>query len=101
MSDQQGQVESLFGTFTPPKGWTPLVSLSRVKPKKAKPLVEGLLNCGDYLLISGVKNSEKSWIACYLAVCVATGKPFFGRKVKRGKVVFAYGEGNIPLRLSM
>ncbi len=101
MSDTLREIDYLFGKFTPPPGWKPLVSLNKFKSVKVKPIIEGILNKNEYGLEAGVKNTDKTWFAAYMAVCVATGTPFFGRKVKKGKVVFAYGEGRVVDRLMM
>jgi len=53
------------------------------------------------VLLAGVKDTCKSWLAAYLAVCVSLGKPCFGRPVKQGKVVYVYGEGAMKKRLKL
>lgn len=64
------------------------------------PIIDNILYENTYLLLSGSKDSYKSWLAAYMAVCVATGEPFFNHSVmKTGKVVYVYGEGRMKKRL--
>jgi len=97
--DQTKKLRSLFGEFTPPEGFIPLLSLDQHEEESFEHLVEGLLYEKGYALLSGEKASYKSWLAAYITICVATGTPCFGRKVKQGKVVFVYSEGKMIFRL--
>lgn len=53
------------------------------------PLIEGLIEVGSLVAIVGPAKAAKSWLAEELAVCLATGTDFFGRKVKRQRVYYA------------
>lgn len=53
------------------------------------PLIEGLIEVGSLAAIVGPAKAAKSWLSEELAVCLATGTDFFGRKVKRQRVYYA------------
>ena len=53
------------------------------------PLIHGLIEVGSLVAIVGPAKAAKSWLAEELAVCIATGADFFGRKVKRQRVYYA------------
>lgn len=53
------------------------------------PLIHGLIEVGSLAAIVGPAKAAKSWLAEELAVCIATGADFFGRKVKRQRVYYA------------
>ncbi len=55
-------------------------------------LVKQLIERGVIQLF-GPPGSMKSFIAMLLAYCLATGRPFFERKVERGPVIYICGEG--------
>gem|GEM_PF-4844822 len=57
-------------------------------------VIKGMLQEDARLLIWGKSMSFKSFIAIELAVCLASGKDFFGYQVKQtGPVVYVAGEG--------
>lgn len=56
-------------------------------------LIEGLLSVGDKSVIGGPSQSGKSFLAIHAGMCVATGRDFFGAKVKQGLVIYQAGEG--------
>jgi putative DNA primase/helicase len=51
-------------------------------------VVDQMLPCGGFSNVCAKPKVGKSTLARNLAVCVATGKPFFGRPVKQGKVIY-------------
>jgi len=53
------------------------------------PLICGLVECGANVAIVGPAKSAKTWLEAQIAVCIATGRPWFGRNVKRQKVYVA------------
>lgn len=53
------------------------------------PLIENLINVGSMFAIVGPAKAAKSWLAEQLAVCLASGRDFFGRNVKRQRVYVA------------
>ena len=56
-------------------------------------LVEGMVACGSFVLIVGEPGSMKSFLALDLAASIGTGKPWAGRAVKPGLVVYVLAEG--------
>lgn len=94
------KIKSLFGEFNPPKNFKPLTPLGDCEDEPMEPIVEGFLFQKIYCLLHGLKETLKSWFSALLAVCVASGHPFFGRKIlKPGSVVYVYGEGRMVWRL--
>ena len=53
------------------------------------PLVEGLVECGEFVALVGQSKAGKSLFALQAAVCVATGRDFLGRKCTRKRVYLA------------
>ena len=74
-------------------GWYNAAELAgKVQPPKY--VIDGLLEAEAKLLIWGKTTARKSFFAIDMAVCVASGTPFFGRRIKQsGPVVFIAGEG--------
>ena len=56
-------------------------------------IVEGILPRGGLACMSGIPGLAKSFVALHLALCVATGQPFLGRQVERGRVLYITPEG--------
>jgi len=56
-------------------------------------LIYGLLPETGVALLSASQGSFKSFLALDMALCVATGKAFKGRKTKRGRVLYVAAEG--------
>jgi hypothetical protein len=57
-------------------------------------LVENMFVTGDLVAVIGRKSAGKSTLAAVdLACCVATGTPWIGRRVKRGRVLVLVAEG--------
>jgi RecA-family ATPase len=56
-------------------------------------LIKGLLTRGERSMCAGVSQSGKSFFALDLALSVARGVSFFGRRTIRGGVVYQAGEG--------
>jgi hypothetical protein len=61
--------------------------------RRAKPLVERLLDCGALSVIYGVPGVGKSFVMLDMAYRVAAGKPHGDRKVTQGPVVYVAAEG--------
>lgn len=55
-------------------------------------LVKGLLTRGELSMLAGPSQSGKSFLAIDLALAIARGVAWFGRKVRRGGVVYQAGE---------
>jgi len=56
-------------------------------------LVKGVLNCGELSMIYGPSNTGKTFLAIDLAQAVEAGRPWFGRRVRRGRVLYCSLEG--------
>jgi hypothetical protein len=57
-------------------------------------VIDGLVTVGDKSVLAGPSQSGKSFLAIDMAMCIATGKPFFGRKIMTpGLVIYQAGEG--------
>lgn len=56
-------------------------------------LVDMLLQAGTLAVLEGVDGSYKSFLALALALSVALGRPWLGRPVRQGRVLYIIGEG--------
>ena len=65
----------------------PLGDLSDL-PELAPELIEGLLREGHKMLIAAPSKAGKSFLLQELAVCIAEGREWLGRKVRQGKVLY-------------
>lgn len=80
-----------------------LKELARRDPVPPQYVIPDWLPCGEVSLLAGHGGGGKSAIALMLAVCVASGKPFYGLQVQRRKVAFASledGESVLHWRLA-
>jgi hypothetical protein len=68
-----------------------LAELFAVKPPKW--LIKGAVAEGCFAAIIGPHASYKSFVALDMAFCVANGRPWQGREVRQGPVVYVAGEG--------
>lgn len=55
--------------------------------------IEGILPEGGGSLMYGKRSTKKSFVALDIALSLATGAPFHGHGVKRGRVAYFAGEG--------
>jgi hypothetical protein len=74
-----------------------LLSELRARPRPDE-VVEDFLVAETAVIFSGESQSLKTFAALGVALCVATGTPWQGRKVKRGPVVYIAAEGGWTLR---
>lgn len=57
-------------------------------------VIDGWITTGDKSVIGGASLSGKSFLAIHMAMCIATGRDFYGCKVMRpGLVIYQAGEG--------
>lgn len=56
-------------------------------------LIEGLLDFGSFALLVGESNAGKTFVALDLALSVAQGLSWFGKKVTQGAVLYVAAEG--------
>ena len=57
-------------------------------PDLAPELIEGLLREGHKMLLAAPSKAGKSFLLMELAVCIAEGRPWLGRKVRQGRVLY-------------
>ena len=81
--------EDVFKSF----GFYSVPDLTDEEKKPPEFIVEGLLPCGMTFL-SGAPKIRKSFFALQLAIAVATGQTFFGKKTKQCDVVYLDLEGS-------
>ena len=55
-------------------------------------IIDDWLVAGEISFIGGEPQSGKTFLASHAALCIATGKEFFGRKVAPGLVIYQAGE---------
>lgn len=72
----------------------PFIAVEDLEYQPPEYLVDGLIETDSVGMIFGESTHGKSFLAIDLALCVATGSEFHGRKVKPGKVFFLAGEGH-------
>ncbi len=65
-----------------------LEALAERDPEPPKFIIPDWLPCGYVTLLAGHGGVGKSGIALHLAVCIATGMPFFGMEVQRRRVMY-------------
>jgi hypothetical protein len=57
--------------------------------------IEGMIARGSVTMICAESGTGKTWLAYYLAGCVARGVPVLGHAVKRAKVLYLDGENPV------
>src|SRR5205823_5273568 len=65
----------------------------RARPKPFY-IVDRLLQADTVALLEGVDGAYKTFLAVAWALCVALGRPWLGRPVKMGRVLYLLGEGS-------
>jgi hypothetical protein len=73
--------------------------ISEIEAKAIEFAVDGLVPMDGLTNIFGDPGAAKTLFAIDQACCIATGKDFFGRKVKQGPVVYIAGEGQHGIKL--
>lgn len=71
-----------------------LVQAGSIVVKPPQWLVQGLIEHDSLALVFGDPGCGKSLWSIAIALCIATGTPFFGQAVKQGPVVYIAGEGH-------
>jgi hypothetical protein len=61
-------------------------------------LIKGVLTKGEQSMLLGESQSGKSFLAIDIAMAVARGADWFGRKTKKGGVVYQAGESAVGVR---
>jgi len=75
-----------------------LVRASELEFREPDYIVDGLIENDSLVEVFGNSGSGKSFFSLDIAACVATGRLFHGREVKRGAVIYVAGEGYNGLR---
>lgn len=57
-------------------------------PKLADPLIEGILRKGHKMLIAGPSKAGKSFLQIELAIAIAEGRRWLGRRCRQGRVLY-------------
>ena len=65
---------------------------------KSSWVVRDYVEQGSMVQVFGASGSGKSFFVLDMAYCVAAGIPFFGKKTKKGNVLYVAGEGFIGLK---
>ncbi|WP_182058477.1 AAA family ATPase [Pantoea sp. ME81] len=73
--------------------------LDDLPPVPFRPLVENFFETGAHGVIAGEPNAGKSTLAIHLGFCIASGRQFFGQRVKRSHFVYVDLEGSEPLQI--
>ncbi|MGE0583472.1 MAG: DnaB-like helicase N-terminal domain-containing protein [Steroidobacteraceae bacterium] len=73
-----------------------LAALAEIEPSLPQSIMPGL-PIGYATMLAGHGGAGKSLIALYLAVCVASGRPFFGLEVQRRRVRYLSCEDREPV----
>lgn len=80
----------------PPRSRIELLSYTDMKNRPIPPyLVDDLLVSDGMTSVIGAPKRGKTYWTLPMALCVATGRPFFGRSVRPGRVVYVCTEGGI------
>ena len=61
-------------------------------------LIKGVLTKGEQSLLIGESQSGKSFVAIDMAMAIARGVEWFGRKTRRGGVIYQAGESAVGVR---
>lgn len=61
-------------------------------------LIKGVLTKGELSLLLGESQSGKSFLAIDIAMAVARGIPWMGRKVRQGLIIYQAGESAVGVR---
>lgn len=65
---------------------------NRLEPEPRRSIIEGLMPEGALTILFGDGGLGKSYLALYIATCVALGMPIAGRPVERGPVMYLDAE---------
>ena len=71
-----------------------LIRASELKPRPIDWLITDLVERDSLLLIFGPPAAAKTFTVIDMVGCIANGKPYHGRAVKQGPVIYIAGEGH-------
>ena len=66
-------------------------------PQAQRPLLKGLIDPGAFVLIYGPSGSGKSFFTADIALCIATGTLWRGRRTQPGTVVYVAAEAGTSI----
>lgn len=112
-----GRIQQLLGVNMGRRSWAdwmefaeaendnlpPIINLSDVydnPPPLAEELIVGVLRRGHKMLISSDSKAGKSFLLMNLAVAIATGQPWMGFEVRKGRVLYVNFEISEPSALN-
>jgi RecA/RadA recombinase len=85
--------------YAPASGPLPIQYFGQITPSvDVRDFVQGLLMEGSSAVLYGESNSGKTFLATSIALAVASGLPWFGRRVERGGVLYLALEGGQGFR---
>lgn len=85
--------------YAAPTGPLPLQYFGQITPSvDVRDFVQGLLMEGSSAVLYGESNSGKTFLATSIALAVASGMPWFGRRVEQGGVLYLALEGGQGFR---
>lgn len=56
-------------------------------------LIKGVIDRGAFVVMYGDSNSSKTFLGVDMGLCVASGRPWHGKKTRKGLVVYVASEG--------
>ena len=92
-AEQREQDKKEESRFDDKKPAFKLIHVGELVVKSISWLIQGFIETDSLCLLFGDPGTFKSFLAIAFACCVASGKEFFGHKVKQGPVIFIAGEG--------
>lgn len=103
-ANREGDVDDDYDLEPEPAPWVPrfkgvrFENIDTTGPEHSY-VIDDWVTEGGKLVIGGASLSGKSFLAIHMAMCIATGTPFFGNKIlKPGLVVYQAGEGETGIR---
>jgi len=72
---------------------TPTLFKNIIPTYEENALIHGVLNVGDFIVLSGAPNAGKTFLALDWGLHIAAGWPWCNREVERGAVVYVSCEG--------
>lgn len=94
---QDPDVEAAFDVLEPqapaPLRYQPVQAAKFAKGKPREMLIKRVMPHGGLVVVFGASGSGKSFFVIDVVCAIAQGKPWNGRHVKKGRVVYVFAEG--------